>query len=204
VRIDPSSTTKGPFNIYINDVLVYSNIVRTELIGGLFVNLNCESTPTFLIYASTYDNNNKLDTIYYEIPFNFRWGVGNGLTPEYSDVAWETFINRRVNNDDRIQNLTILSGITNPTSVGQQLKLSFPIGSGNTSAIIVYPKKYGYISDYGLQEIGNTANIQGMKPSNNSRQEINLSGTPYYVAQITEYQGSEGQVQNWHVISNES
>jgi hypothetical protein len=203
VRIDPSSTTKGPFNISFNGLQVYTNVSRNQMINGLFLNLACESEPTYLIYASTYDINNTLDTVYYEIPFNDRWGVGNGLSPEHTTSAWEIFINRRINNDDRIINLTTVSGITNPTNIGQQLRLSFPIGSGNTSAILIYPAKYGYISDTGLQEIGNSANVQGLKPLNNNRQSLNISGTSYYIAQITEYQGSEGQQQSWQVISNE-
>ena len=203
VRIDASSTTKGPFNIYVNSILLYSEVSRNQMINGYFINLNCESSPTFLLYASTYDVNNKLDTVYYEIPFNFRWGAGNGLSPEYTSSGWETFINRRVNNNDRIVNLTTTSGITNPTNLGQQIRLNYPSGSGNTSAILIYPSKYGYISDNGLQEIGNNTNNQGLKPNTNNRQTITLSGETYYITQITEYQGSEGQMQNWEVISNQ-
>lgn len=203
VRIGPSSTVKGPFNIYVNNILVYSNVQRAQLIVGLFVELNCNTSPTFLIYASTYNINQTTDTIYYEIPQNKRWGVGNGLTPDFSVSGWETFINRRITNNDRIVNLTQLSGVTNPTNIGQQFKLSYPFGSGNTSAIIVYPAKYGYISNNGLQEIGNTANVQGLKPESDNRQMITLSGTNYYIAQFTNYQGSEGQQQSWEVISRE-
>lgn len=204
VRIDPSSTTNGPFNVYVNDVLLYSNVSRTQLIIGYTLNLNCENPPTYLLYASTYDFDNQLDTVYFEVPLNLRWGVGNGLAPEYTTLAWETFINRRITNSDRIVNLTTSSGITNPINVGQQFKLSYPSGSGNTSALLIYPKKWGYISDNGLQEIGNPGNIQGMKPQSNNRNEIILSGSPYYIAQFTNYQGSEGQNQNWQIILKET
>lgn len=205
VRIEPSSTTRGPFNIYVNSVLVLSDVSRTQMVIGQFVNLFCEDTPTYLLYASTHDLFQNLDTVFYEdVGLNRRWGVGNGLAPEYSNTQWQIFIDRRITNNDRIYNLTTLSGITNPTNIGQQIRLNYPVGSGNTSALIIYPSKYGYISDSGLQEIGNSANIQGLKPKNNQRQTITLSGESYYVAQITEYQGSEGQVQNWQVISNEN
>jgi hypothetical protein len=204
VRIDPSSTAKGPFNLYVNNILLYTNISRSQLVIGYFVKLDCDDNPTYLIYASTYNTNDRIDTVFYEdVGLNRRWGVGNGLSPEYSNTGWETFINRRILNNDRIINLTTSSGITDPTLVGIQLNLTYPSGSGNTSAILIYPASYNYISDGGLQEIGNESNIQGLKPKNNDRLTVSISGVSYYIAQITNYQGSEGQEQSWQVISSE-
>jgi hypothetical protein len=157
-----------------------------------------------LIYASTYNTNDRIDTVFYEdTGLNRRWGIGNGLAPEYSNTGWETFINRRITNNDRIVNLTVLSGITDPSLVGTQIRIEYPSDSGNTSAILLYPATYNYISDGGLQEIGNESNLQGLKPMSNDRLVIPISGVSYYIAQITNYQGSEGQKQNWQVISSE-
>lgn len=203
VRLTLDSTTNGPFNVYVNSVLVYSNISRVELTLGVTVYLNCDSTPSFLIYASTYLPNEKTDTVYFN-PATNLWGAGNGSVPEFTSSGWTTFIDRRLVNSDRIYNITQLSGITNPTTIGTQIHLEYPSGSGNTSALLVYPTTYGYISDFGLEEINNHINVQGMKPSNSNRQAIILSGNTYYVAQVTNYQGSVGQKQSWQVISNES
>lgn len=45
VRISQNSNALGPFNVYVNDVLYYSNQTRTEMLNGVVVNLEC-ATPT--------------------------------------------------------------------------------------------------------------------------------------------------------------
>jgi len=203
VRIENSSTTKGPFNISVDGLLTYSNVSRNELINGLFLNLNCATLPVYILYASTFNFDSRTDTVYFETPLNNRWGAANGLTPEYTNTGWQNFITRRIDNDDRIVNIAETLGITNPINVGSQLRLTYPSGSGNTSALLIYPSKYGYISDSGLREIGNPTNIQGMKPGVSNKQEIILNGENYYITQISNNQGSPGQVINWQVIATE-
>lgn len=47
VKISPTSNALGPFDVYINDVLTFSNKTRNEMINGVEIQLECVTpTPT--------------------------------------------------------------------------------------------------------------------------------------------------------------
>jgi hypothetical protein len=45
VSLTPNSTSLGPFNIYLNDVIYYSAVTRNDFLDGVVVNVDC-TTPT--------------------------------------------------------------------------------------------------------------------------------------------------------------
>lgn len=45
VRLASNSNALGPFNVYVDDVIYYSAVTRTEMVNGVVVNFEC-TTPT--------------------------------------------------------------------------------------------------------------------------------------------------------------
>jgi hypothetical protein len=47
IRLTNNSNAIGPFNVYVDDVIYYSAVTRTEMIEGVVINLDCDTpTPT--------------------------------------------------------------------------------------------------------------------------------------------------------------
>ena len=45
VKLTPNSNSIGPFNVYLDDIIYYSDVTRNELLDGVIITIQC-GTPT--------------------------------------------------------------------------------------------------------------------------------------------------------------